>query len=91
MQHVPFRNYFEYLDELDCELPSVEDEIKLINMYGARTLAVALNADGGDAQSLVAYQRELSEKLEIPVIRPLQEGVGSLLAVIRKFLQLEPI
>ena len=87
LQHVPYRTHFEDLEELDCALPSVEDEIRLIEMYGARTLAVALNADGGDAESLVAYQRELGEKLKIPVIEPLQEGVGSLLPVIREFMQ----
>jgi uncharacterized NAD-dependent epimerase/dehydratase family protein len=87
LQHVPFRTYFEDLEELGRFLPAVEDEIELIKMYGARTLAVALNGDGGDAESLVAYQKELFEKLAIPVIRPLQEDVGSLLPVIRKFLQ----
>jgi uncharacterized NAD-dependent epimerase/dehydratase family protein len=86
LQHVPFRTYFEDLEEPGCLLPAVEDEIKLINMYGARTLAVALNGDGGDAERLSAYQKELSEKLQIPVIRPLQEGVEALLPVIRDFM-----
>jgi len=89
LQHVPFRTYFEELEELSCFLPAVEDEINLISMYGARTLAIALNGDGGDTESLNAYQKELSEKLQIPVIRPLQEGVGSLLPIIRKFMQNE--
>jgi uncharacterized NAD-dependent epimerase/dehydratase family protein len=87
LQHVPFRTYFEELEEQRCFLPPVEDEIKLINMYGAQTLAVTLNGDGGDSEKLVVYQKELSEKLQIPVIRPLQEGVRSLLPIIRKFLQ----
>ena len=86
LQHVPFRTYFEELEELDCYLPAVEDEIRLIKMYGAQTLAVALNGDGGDAEKLMAYQKELSEKLQIPVIRPLEEGVESLLPVIRNFM-----
>lgn len=87
LQHVPFRTCFEDLEDVDCYLPAVEDEIELIKMYGAQTLAVALNGDGGDAQSLIAYQKKLSEKLEIPVILPLQEGVEALLPVIRKFMQ----
>ncbi|MHC4913277.1 MAG: DUF1611 domain-containing protein [Planctomycetota bacterium] len=87
LQHVPFRTYFEELEDLSCFIPTVEDEIKLINIYGARTLAVALNGDGGDFENLVAYQKQLSEKLQIPVIRPLQEGVESLLPVIHKFIQ----
>jgi uncharacterized NAD-dependent epimerase/dehydratase family protein len=87
LQHVPFRTYYEELEELKCFLPAVEDEIKLIGMYGARTLAVTLNGDGKEAESLISCQKKLSKKLQIPVIRPLQEGVGALLPVIRKFMQ----
>jgi uncharacterized NAD-dependent epimerase/dehydratase family protein len=87
LQHVPFRTYFEDLEDLHCELPAIEDEIKLIEMYGAQTLAVALNGDGGDDERLIAYQMKLSEELSIPVVRPLQEGVGSMLPAIRKFMQ----
>ena len=86
LQHVPFRTYFEELEELGCFLPTIEDEIGLIKMYGAQTLAVALNGDGGDPESLTEHQKQLSEKLKIPVIRPLQEGVELLLPVIRNFL-----
>jgi uncharacterized NAD-dependent epimerase/dehydratase family protein len=89
LQHVPFRTYFEDLDELGCRLPNVEEEIALINMYGARTLAVTLNADGADDIDLLAYQRKLSENLEIPVVRPLQEGVDALLPAIRRFMHRE--
>ncbi len=89
LQHAPFRTYFEELEELGCFLPAVEDEIALVKMYGARTLAVALNGDGGDDQSLIVYQNELIQRLRIPVIRPLQEGVDGLLPVIRGFMQEE--
>ena len=87
LQHAPFRIYFEDLEELGCRLPTVEDEIKLIKMYGAQTLAVALNGDGGDAENLIGYQKELSKRLQIPVIRPFQESVRSLLPVIREVIQ----
>jgi len=50
LQHAPYRTHFEDLEDLGCELPPLEDEIKLIEMYGARALAVALNAAGGDAE-----------------------------------------
>ena len=72
---------------MGCRLPEVEDEIKLMEMYGAKTLAVTLNGDGGDSEGLATYQKELSEKLQIPVIRPLEEGVEALLADIRQFME----
>ncbi|MBW2613938.1 MAG: DUF1611 domain-containing protein [Deltaproteobacteria bacterium] len=87
LQHVPFRTFFEDLEKMGCRLPEVEDEIKLVEMYGAKTLAVTLNGDGGDSEGLATYQKELSEKLQIPVIRPLEEGVEALLADIRQFME----
>jgi len=86
LQHVPFRSCFEDLEELGCRLPPVEDEIKLIEMYGAQTLAVTLNGDGGTSEDLIKCQRELSRRLEMPVVRPLEEGVETLLGTIRQYM-----
>ena len=86
LQHVPFRTYFEDLEALECRLPKIEDEIALIKMYGAETLAVTLNGHGGDEQDLAAYQQKLAGKLALPVVRPLAEGVEALLPSIRRFM-----
>lgn len=86
LQHVPFRTYFEDLEEQLCYLPKIEDEIALIEMYGANTLAVTLNGEGGDEEDLIDYQHQLADKLKLPVVRPLQEGAEGLLPVIRRFL-----
>lgn len=86
LQHVPFRTYFEDLEELKCALPGIEDEISLINLYGARTLAITLNGEGAEEKDLIDYQQQLTDKLNLPVIRPLHQGVESLLPVIRRFL-----
>ncbi len=86
LQHAPFRMFYEELDKWGCRLPAVEDEINLIKMYGAQTLAVSLNGAGGTGEELIPYQQELAQKLGIPVIRPLQEGVADLLPVIRRFM-----
>lgn len=86
LQHVPFRICFEDLEEMGCQLPPVEDEIKLIEMYGARTLAISLNGEGGTPEDLVNYQKDLSNRLGVPVVRPLEEGVEALLDTIRQFI-----
>jgi uncharacterized NAD-dependent epimerase/dehydratase family protein len=86
LQHAPFRVHFEELEKFGCLLPNVREEIELIKMYGAETLAVTLNGEGGTQENLIRYQDELSQKLGIPVIRPLAEGVSALLPVIRRFL-----
>jgi uncharacterized NAD-dependent epimerase/dehydratase family protein len=86
LQHAPFRVHFEELEKFGCLLPDVGEEIELIKMYGAETLAVTLNGDGGTQEDLIRYQYELAQKLGIPVIRPLAEGVSALLPVIRQLL-----
>ena len=86
LQHAPFRTHYEELESLGCRLPDIADEIELIKMYGAKTLAVSLNGEGGTGEDLIRYQDELAQKLGLPVIRPLQEGVEGLLPVIRRFM-----
>ena len=86
LQHMPFQEYYEGLEELGCKLPYIENEIALIKMYGAETLAVTLNSGNIPENELIQYQKDLSKRLNIPVIRPKNDGVESLIPVIRRFL-----
>jgi uncharacterized NAD-dependent epimerase/dehydratase family protein len=86
LQHAPFRKYFEDLEHLYCLLPDVKDEIELIRMYGAQTLAVTLNDEGGTREELADVQQRLSQRLQLPVVCPLHEGMETLLPVIRQFI-----
>ena len=87
LQHMPSRKYFEDLERFGYFIPSVESEMELIKVYGSETLAVTLNGQGGDDEQLIAYQKELSEKVVCPVVRPLEEGVEKLLPVIQGFIE----
>ena len=64
----------------------MKDEIELIRMYGAQTLAVTLNDEGGTREELVDYRQRLSQQLRLPVVCPLHEGTEGLLPVIRRFI-----
>lgn len=86
LMHTPFRKYFEETQLPQCLIPSVETEIELIKMYGAQTLAVALNGTHGNQQQLLEAQKELTQTVNCPVIRPLEEGVESLLPIIRNYI-----
>jgi uncharacterized NAD-dependent epimerase/dehydratase family protein len=86
LQHAPFRTYFEDMPHPKCRLPAVEQEIDLIRRYGARTIAVCLNGENGNVDELKRYQHALAETLELPVLRPLEEGVDALLPVIRQII-----
>jgi len=86
LQHAPFRTHYEELERLGCRMPDVADEIQLINMYGAQTLAVALNEEGGTEADLTRCRDELEQRLKLPVFRPLQDGIDGLLPIIRRFM-----
>ncbi len=86
LQHAPFRVHYEDLEHLGCLLPDVKDEIELIRMYGAQTLAVTLNSEGGGREKLTEYRHKLSQRLRLPVVCPLHEGTEALLPVIRRFI-----
>lgn len=87
LQHAPGRKYFDAVEFPEGLIPSVEEEIELIRMYDAETLGVTLKEEEWDDARMAAYQKDLSGKLPIPVMRPFKEGVASLLPTIRKFIE----
>ena len=89
LQHAPARVCYEGLEELDLRIPPVSDEIALIRTLGARTLAVTLNGEHMSRRALEGERERLREELGIPVVLPLEEGVESLLPVVREFLASE--
>jgi uncharacterized NAD-dependent epimerase/dehydratase family protein len=90
LQHVPFRTYFDELEAVGCRLPEIENEIALIRAYGAETLGVTLNGTGGTLEELADYRDQLSARLSIPVILPLQDGVTELVPIIQKYMKSSP-
>lgn len=87
LQHSPGRKFFEGFEYLEKPLPSIEKEIELIQLYGAKTLAVTLHEEGMNNQKFKKYQTEMNIKLGIPVIRPLTEGVEKLLPTIKEYMK----
>ncbi len=87
LQHAPGRVFFEGLEEEGFRIPPVAEEIELIRLLGARTLALALNGEGLTREELQASRRGLERELQLPAVLPLEEGVDALVPVIRDFLR----
>ena len=87
LQHVPFREFFDTAEDIGCLLPELEDEIRLMEMYGTRVIAVALNNEKSTPQSLEAYRSAVQAQLDIPVILPLEETVDALLPLLEQFMK----
>lgn len=76
LQHAPARRFFDGTEELGCEIPALGDEIELLRHYRAEVVGVTLNTVGL-AQALHERERaRLEQELQIPVVLPLQQGVG---------------
>lgn len=84
LQHVPGRKYYE---DTNIPLGSVYDEIKLIELYGSKVIAVTLNEENCTEQELENIKNQIQERTGITVIRPLKNGVEELMPEIRKFIK----
>jgi len=86
LQHAVGREHFEGFDTQGLRIPPLAEELELIRLYGARTLAITLNGrDASDAE-VIAFQQRSGAVHGVPVVRPLEEGLGALLPVVRRYL-----
>jgi uncharacterized NAD-dependent epimerase/dehydratase family protein len=87
LQHAPARACFKGL--AGWTMPRIEDELELVRLYGARVLAVTLNGDRLAPAALREAQRDLTARLALPVVCPLEDGVEELLPIVRRHLEEE--
>ncbi len=86
LHHAPGRQFYEGAEELGLKIAPIEHEIELIKMYGSEVIAITLNNENMTIEQLLAYRNDLQQRLGIPVVLPLEEGVEGLLPVIRRFI-----
>jgi len=87
LQHAPFRQFFDTAEDLGCCLPKLEDEVRLIEMFGTRVIAVALNNEKSSPEALNEYRSQAEKTLGIPVVLPLEETVDALVPVLEEFMK----
>jgi uncharacterized NAD-dependent epimerase/dehydratase family protein len=87
LQHTPFRKFYDTTENVGCLLPDIESEIKLIEMYGTKVIAVTLNGTGGTREDLYSYARNLEKKTGIPVILPLEKSMDKILPILEHFIR----
>jgi uncharacterized NAD-dependent epimerase/dehydratase family protein len=82
----PKRIFYNH-DERWGRIPSAESEIALMAHYGTRVLALVLNTEYCTREEAFAFQQEYQARLNIPVLLPLEAGVGPIVPLIRDILQ----
>lgn len=83
--HAPKRRYYDNEAHWG-EIPPVESEIDIIRKFGSEVVALALNTEGCTDAEVFDYQRRYRDLLGIPVLLPLQEGVGAAMPVLKSLL-----
>ena len=65
-------------------LPPLSEEIELIRLLGAEVWGISLFTRGLDEVQSAKVSAELEARHELPVVRPLEDGVERLVTAIRK-------
>ena len=68
-------------------LPDPKQEIALIDMYGAPTVALTLNTSKIKIQDARDYAARHEKELAIPVVLPLEDGVERLVPLFKEMIE----
>jgi uncharacterized NAD-dependent epimerase/dehydratase family protein len=66
------------------KIPSVESEIKLIESYNSKVIALVLNTRNCTRSEAEVSRKKYMEELGIPVLLPIEAGVESIIPVLEK-------
>lgn len=89
LQHNPMRKYFAADGGQTFKIPSLLEEIELIQYYGAKVIAITLNATGLASEDMPMIQEEIQIKTNLPAIYPHEDGVQTLLPLLQDIIQNE--
>ncbi|MBL7864779.1 MAG: DUF1611 domain-containing protein [Cyclobacteriaceae bacterium] len=87
LQHEPGRVRFKGLEDYAADVPHPKDEIELIRIYGAPTVALTVNTMKLDEKEAREYAAATERQLGIPVILPLEDGVDALVPIFKKMIE----
>ena len=83
VQHAPARRFYDGFP--DFPLAGIDKEKALLEALSARpVVAVTLNREGLSAEEVRAHARAFRERLGVPSCEPLRDGVGDVVAELRR-------
>ena len=86
LQHNPARKQYKDMEFYPAHIADPKDEIALIKMYGAQTVALTINTAKMELQAARDHAARYEKELGIPAILPLEDGVGSLVPLFEKLI-----
>jgi len=87
LQHNPGRKHYKDLEFYPAYIHHPKDEIELIKMYGATTMAITLNTSGLNKEDARQYAKEYEAELKIPAVLPLEDGLDRLVPLLEELIK----
>lgn len=87
LQHAPARQYFNGLESYGKPIPPIKDEIELIRQLGAPTICITLNTEDLTDTEAIAAKKRIEDECGIPVVLPLEEGMGACMEIVKTMVQ----
>lgn len=87
LQHNPLRKQYKDMEFYPAYLPDPKDEIALIKIFGAPTVALTLNTMKMTVAEAREYALRYEKELGIPVVLPLEDGVDRLIGVFKEMVE----
>lgn len=87
LQHDPARKQYKDMEFYPAYIASPKEEIELIKMYGATTLAITLNTGKMSLNEARQYAKETEAALQMPVVLPLEDGLQRLVPVFESLIK----
>jgi uncharacterized NAD-dependent epimerase/dehydratase family protein len=87
LQHNPARKQYKGLESYPAYIPEIKDEINLIKIFGARTVALTVNTMKMKEADAREYAAKQEKELNIPVILPLEDGVEKLVPLFKEMVE----
>src|SRR5258706_345438 len=87
LQHNPARKKYKGMEDYPDNIPDVKDEIDLIKIYGAPTVALTVNTMKMKEVEARAWAATKEKELGITTILPLEDGVEKLVPIFKKMIE----
>ena len=85
LQHAPAREFYKGQEHLGARI-SLQRELDLINLYGAKVLAITLNTSKLTIEEARDWQKRLEAAHGLPVILPLEDGMQRLSGIVSDYI-----
>lgn len=87
IQHHPVRKQYKDMEYYPAWLPDLADEMALIKIYGAPTVAITLNTAKMAVEDARAFAAREEQRLGIPVVLPIEDGLDRLVPIFVRMIE----